>query len=276
MRALLLALVAGASLPAQDAPAFFAENCVSCHTIGGGRLAGPDLKDVHTRRDRGWLAQFIVNPKAAIDRGDPYALQLQQEARGVVMPSIAGMTPALAGRLLDLIAAESKLTRSRFAGAQISDRPFTGRDVDLGRRLFSGNARFASGAAPCISCHSMPGLAGLGGGGLAPDLTKVYERLGGRKGLGSWLSAPATPTMQALFRKNPVAAEEILPLLAAFETAARTPERPDTVARTVFLLLGIAGASAGLVVFDAAWKRRFRSVRRAMVDAARTRPGWGN
>ena len=43
---------------AQDTAAFFKQNCTSCHTIGGGRLTGPDLKDVTTRKDRAWFVQF--------------------------------------------------------------------------------------------------------------------------------------------------------------------------------------------------------------------------
>src|SRR5262245_60746584 len=59
---------------AQDAAADFRANCAGCHSIGGGRLVGPDLKDVTQRRDRAWLAHFISDPKAALDSGDAYAL----------------------------------------------------------------------------------------------------------------------------------------------------------------------------------------------------------
>ena len=41
--------------PAQDTPDYFRQNCMNCHTIGGGRLTGPDLKDVAQRRDTEWL-----------------------------------------------------------------------------------------------------------------------------------------------------------------------------------------------------------------------------
>ena len=51
------------TLHAQDAAGFFKQNCTSCHTIGGGRLTGPDLKDVTTRRDRQWFVQFRRAPK---------------------------------------------------------------------------------------------------------------------------------------------------------------------------------------------------------------------
>src|SRR5574338_217485 len=87
---------------AQDASEFFAGNCVSCHTIGGGRLTGPDLKNVMQRKDRAWLVQFLQSPQAMMDRGDAYALKLKGEARDVVMPTINGMSPARAELLLSL------------------------------------------------------------------------------------------------------------------------------------------------------------------------------
>ncbi|MCP5110930.1 MAG: cytochrome c, partial [bacterium] len=192
---LLLAILFPASLGAQEAADFFRDNCVSCHTIGGGRLTGPDLKDVAQRKDREWLTRFIIDPRAVIDSGDPYAQELFQQARGTVMPAVPGMTEERAAALLDLIEAESKLEESQFKGLQITDRPFTAPEIEQGRQIFLGNRRLAGGGPACISCHTMKGLGGLSGGRLGPDLSRVYERLQGRQSLGAWLFAPATTTM---------------------------------------------------------------------------------
>jgi mono/diheme cytochrome c family protein len=250
---------------AQDEAAFFRRNCFSCHTIGGGRLTGPDLKDVTQRKEREWLERFILNPKAVIDSGDSYAQQLQQEARGVVMPNVPGMTRERARALLDLIEAESALEKSQFVGLQISDRPFTREELGQGWTLFRGEKKLAAGGSACISCHTLKGARGLGGGRLGPDLTRVYERLQGRKGLAAWMMSPATPTMQALFREKPLANEEILPLVALFEDAAKQGGEDNGAAQLNFFLMGLGGAVLMLLAFDAIWKGRFRGVRRAMV-----------
>ena len=42
-------------------------------------------------RDKAWLTQWIQNPKSVIDSGDPYAQKLLQDARGVLMPTVAGV-----------------------------------------------------------------------------------------------------------------------------------------------------------------------------------------
>ncbi len=249
----------------QPAADFFRSNCTSCHTVGGGRLVGPDLKNVGQRRDRAWLVRFLQNPKGMIDSGDAYALKLQQEARGVVMPTLPGMNPSQADALLNLLDAESKLARSQFAGSQISMRPFTAQDVANGRTLFEGNRPLANGAPACVSCHTLKGVGGLGGGRLGPDLTLVFERLQGRKGLSAWLTSPVSPTMQPVFRTRTLQPEEILALTALFEDSARKGGVSDNTTMLDFFLLGLGGMVLGLVGIDAVWKKRLRGVRKPLV-----------
>lgn len=254
---------------AEDAADFFRENCVSCHTIGGGRLTGPDLKNVTQRKDRAWLIQFLQSPQAMIDRGDPYALQLKEEARGVVMPTITGMSTARAELLLSMIEAESKLPKSQFAGLQISDRPFTQQDVELGKALFLGHKKLANGGPPCFTCHTFKGAEGFGGGRLGPDLSKAYERLQGRKALGAWLYAPATPTMNTTFKKAALKAdEEILPLLALFENTARAGGEDDRTGMAGFFFAGFVVAVLCLGLFAVIWNARFRAVRDPLVQVS--------
>lgn len=250
---------------AQETADYFRQNCVSCHTIGGGRLVGPDLKDVSARQDREWLIQFIVGPKAVLDSGDPYALQLRQEAGGALMPNIAGMTRAKAEALLSLIDSESALEESEFAGLDIGDEPFTAMDIERGRQLFLGISPFANAGPPCLSCHTVGGLGGLSGGRLGPDLTRVYERLQGRKNLASWLLAPATEVMRPVYASRRLSNEEIVPLVAFLEDQARQGTEDPGTSQLTFLLLGLAGAAIAFIAADGIWRRRFRAVRGPLV-----------
>ena len=268
-------LILGVALPrvavGQETAAFFKQNCYSCHTIGGGRLVGPDLKDVTQRKERDWLVRFMLNPQAMIDRGDPYAKQLLSEARGVVMAQIAGLTRDRAGLLLDLIEAESALEKSQFEGVKFSDRPFTAQDVETGMRIFKGLEPLANGGPPCISCHTVRGLGLLGGGRLGVDLTKVSERVGGRTPLSAWLVSPATTTMQPVFKQHPMEPEEILSLVAFFEDSANEVGDDNSVAPLTFFLIGLGGMVLVLGLFDSLWKNRFRAVRRPLVSGGEMR-----
>lgn len=257
--------VAGAH--AQDPATDFKTNCAACHTIGGGRLAGPDLKGVTERQSRAWLARFIVEPSVVMESGDSYALKIRDEARGLIMPTIPGMSLDRAKALLDLIEAESAMEESKFGGLKMSERPFSGDDVRLGRELFLGIRSLQGGGPACVSCHSVSGIGVLAGGGLAPELSAVFGRLNGRKGLSTWLAAPATNTMQALFESKSLEAEsEILPLVAYFADLAGSPAEPSQASTLIFILLGLGGTAALLMVFDALWKARLRGVRRPLVS----------
>lgn len=244
--------------------AYFKTNCTSCHTIGGGRLAGPDLKNATQRKDREWHIRFIQNPKAVIDQGDAYAVKLVQDYGGVIMPTGPGMTRQLAEALVNLIEAESKADRSVFSGAQMPERPFTPADVARGQAIFLGEKALLNGGPSCFSCHAVSDIGLLGGGRLGPDLTRAYERLQGRTALAAWLSAPATPMMQKTYGHRPLDPEEVL-ALSAFLQASVERGKNGSAAMLNFFLFGLGGAFVGLVLFDLSWRRRLRSVRRSLV-----------
>lgn len=265
---LLMALVGLVSQPsmAQVPAAYFKQNCYSCHTIGGGRLTGPDLKGVEDRQKRDWLIGWIMDPDGVLKSGDPYASRLQKEARGAVMTRGPGMTRDMAVALLDLVAVESHLDKSQFAGIQISDRALLPEDIAEGHALFTGAKPLKNGGPPCIGCHHVNSLGSFGGGRLGLNLTRAYARLEGRKGLSAWLAAPPSLTMSPVFAKYPIAEEEVLPLIAYLKNETEQ-DRPDSTASVInFLVSGLVGAAALLVVFDRVWHRRFRGVRRPLID----------
>ena len=72
-------------LPGQ---ALFSKACVGCHTIGKGPRIGPDLAGVTDRRDRAWLANFMIAPEAMRARNDPIAVELGRTYKTVRMPTL--------------------------------------------------------------------------------------------------------------------------------------------------------------------------------------------
>ena len=72
-----------AAEPGQE---IFQENCAACHSIGKGKLVGPDLAGVTSRREESWLIRQIKDPEGLIAEKDPIALQLLKDADDVPMP----------------------------------------------------------------------------------------------------------------------------------------------------------------------------------------------
>jgi cytochrome c2 len=250
----------------QVASQYFDENCAACHTIGEGPFVGPDLKNVSDRKDRDWLVRFIEDPEAVIKSGDPDAKVLVDQFDGQIMPTLPGMTHETAEALLDFINEKSKEGQPVTGGIQVTERAFTADDIQRGRNLFYGAATFENGGPSCLACHRVGSSGGFGGGRLGPDLTEVYDRLQGRKGLGMWLSAPPLPTMKKLFAARTLTTEELEGLLAFFEDAAKG-EAASAALSIPFLLSGLAGAILGLLLLAWTWRGRFRAVRRGLVEA---------
>ena len=86
-----VAMAAVAIAPAEaeeDGLEVFESYCTACHTIGGGKMVGPDLAGVTARREEGWLLRQIGDPDALLEENDPIALQLLEEADDVPMPQL--------------------------------------------------------------------------------------------------------------------------------------------------------------------------------------------
>ncbi len=76
-------------LPTLDTGEYlFQSRCSLCHTIGQGDRVGPDLLNVHQRRDRAWLARYVTAPERLYAAGDPIAKALFKKYPTVRMPNL--------------------------------------------------------------------------------------------------------------------------------------------------------------------------------------------
>jgi protein SCO1/2 len=66
----------------------FSTRCAACHTIGGGDGLGPDLLNVTTLREHGWLARYMTEPDRMLAEGDRLATELFAKYQSVRMPNL--------------------------------------------------------------------------------------------------------------------------------------------------------------------------------------------
>jgi cbb3-type cytochrome oxidase cytochrome c subunit len=66
---------------------FTEKGCQGCHSIGYGKMAGPDLLNVVERVSADWLRRFLKNPQAMFDAGDARTVALVEQHHGYVMPN---------------------------------------------------------------------------------------------------------------------------------------------------------------------------------------------
>ncbi|PCH93833.1 MAG: hypothetical protein COB85_06365 [Bacteroidetes bacterium] len=110
MKNLILAIILVSSsfgATGKDGEGIFKKRCMSCHTVGKGRMVGPDLKDVHTKYDQDKLYKWIRSSQTIIKGGDPEAIALYEEYFEVMMPDFDFLSDDELGSIIDYIEKQS-------------------------------------------------------------------------------------------------------------------------------------------------------------------------
>ena len=253
---------AGGKLAGYDS---FKSICSPCHTIGGGKLLGPDLKGLKERvPSRDWAIAFVRDPKS---QNDDYAKKVRGEFNDLMTAQgkpQGTLDDAAIADIIDFIFAGGPgLTQKTLRKANTAD-------IEIGRMIFTGEQRLQNGAPACVSCHSIAGIGGLGGGTLAsnvgsqfPDLTNAFNRNGGEAGVRAALAAPQFLVMKQVFADKPMTEDEVIALTADLGDAARKTQ-PDQRS-DYFIIYGLVGAIVLLLAFDYIWIKRFTNVRKTLV-----------
>lgn len=224
--------------------------CVMCHTVGGGRLIGPDLQGIADRRSEDWIIRFVQRSQQMVAEGDSQAVAVFEEYGGVPMPD-----QALSD---DEIRAVIAFTRQGETAGPAEVAEATEEQVRLGQELFQGTSRFANGGPTCNSCHEVANDAVIGGGILAIELTTVFSRLGG-PGVRAILGSPPFPVMQQAYLDRPLTEEEIVALVGFLKKADEEQALHQPRDYGVALLgSGLIGAVILLGLYSVAWRKRLR------------------
>lgn len=245
----------------------FQSRCAVCHTIGGGRLVGPDLAGVQTRRTDDWLTDFIQSSTSMINKGDKTAIEIFEAFNKMPMPDQNISESQIKSILTYIQSKEGVLPASdkkKITPLPIKLNP---KKVQRGAALFQGVQHFSNQGPSCISCHTATFEGVQQGGNFAKDLTHVASRIG-KKGVQAILKSPPFPAMKISYEKHPLTEEEIEALssfLQAADTQGATIKEREIV--WTFLLWGGVGCVLLLGLYALLWmKRKKRSVNQALFD----------
>ncbi len=249
---------------AEQGQQLFGTICVACHTVGGGRLIGPDLQGISERRSEAWIIEFVKHSQQVISSGDPEATALAAEYPGLIMPDNA-MTD---DQIRAIIAYTDGGGAATAAPAVAAPPQVVTEDmIVLGQNLFQGNTRLANGGPTCISCHDVTNDAIIGGGILAIELTTVFTRLGGA-GVRAILGSPPFPVMQTAYRDKALTDDEVAAIVGFLENAdaEQAFQQPRDYGPKLFGA-GVLGAAILLGLYSLLWSGRKRgSVNQAIYD----------
>jgi len=242
--------------------------CFACHTIGGGRLIGPDLAGVHEKRSQEWLEKFVKSSQSMINAGDADAVALFEEYSSLLMPDAVATDEQIRQVLIYIESQSSGVMPSAVVDEPVTPaEPATEEEILAGQELFQGNLRFVNGGSACNACHEVRNDAVIGGGILAAELTTVFSRMGGA-GVTAILGRAPFPVMQAAYEDHALTEDEVTALVAFLEYA--DSEQYNQLPRDYGLGLfvsGTVGAGVMFLFFAFIWRGRKKgSVNQAIYD----------
>ena len=146
----------------------------------------------------------------------------------------------------------------------IAPTPIITGDPTIGRHIFTGSTLLKNGGAACISCHNVNGVAALGGGAMAKDLTEAYSNFGAA-GLTAVLKAAPFPLMQAIYEGRPLDDDEVADVVAFFGETTDAQQSTAGPRPLAFIMIGVVGLLFIVLIIQTIWRGRLSGVRQSLV-----------
>ncbi|MCS6885996.1 MAG: c-type cytochrome [Acidobacteriota bacterium] len=201
------------SQTSEDKPAqVYIKKCAGCHTIGKGRLTGPDLNE-----SIAWAESDLARAVKAMEK---HVGPISDEEVNMLVGFLKDKS------VRERIKAEEERLAKVVASNLVPASPV------IGESLYTGKMRLQNGGLACATCHSVTGETGM----LGPDLSRVYQKLG-EVPLRSSIEKANFRVMSAAYAEHPITQQEALHLTAYLKSI--TPQQQNT---TSIFFYGSIGA----------------------------------
>ncbi|MBK8501844.1 MAG: cytochrome c [Saprospiraceae bacterium] len=238
-----------------DIADLFKIKCAICHTIGGGKLIGPDLSGVDQRHSRDWLVEFVRSSQKMINRGDPAAVALFEANNKIQMPDPMISDDQIQS-ILDHIEAQSGQAASGSEYVSILEGA-SPENRESGRRLFEGLHSFSNGGPSCLSCHNDISTYFFSENSYSnKDIRTSFSTLG-EAGIKAILESPPFPVMRKAFEGRPLQEAEIHDLLVFLRDSGSANAHANP--SSGYLLYGLGGTVLLLFLIAGLWIERKRT-----------------
>jgi nitrite reductase (NO-forming) / hydroxylamine reductase len=198
----------------------FARDCISCHSVGQGDRIASDLKDIHERRDAGWLVRWMKDPMG-MRTSDPIGREIFADPTKPPMPD-----PRLSDRQIRQV-----LAYIQDASQRAGDAPQATGPIEL------TEAQFATATQTyfdrCAGCHGALRVGATG--------PKIDEERGQALGQGALeaILTNGTPGGMPAFGREGLLSEDEIRWVSAFlqQPPPEPPPRPLEMIRESWNLM---------------------------------------
>jgi len=209
----------------------YAQKCAGCHTVGGGKLTGPDLLPT-----RAW-------PKS----------ELATKVK-LMEPRVGPLTQDDINQFVDLLQdarAQERIHVAQELASRAVAATLAPASESAGQKLFEGTTRLANGGIACITCHR----AGGQGGSLGPDLTALHTRMG-KIAMISAIQQTQFLVMSGTYKNQPITAQEAVHLA---EYLSNPEQMPTASMEDHAPILGASLGAISLLVVVGLYRKRSRN-----------------
>jgi len=247
---------------------FKEKGCTACHTIGGGKLVGPDLVNVLDRRTEDEIIRFVKNPADFGVTLMPPQNDVTDSEIKAILTYVKSKSPQTQKKDEEKINKEESSAAKEIPAEKgdglNAERENTNEEVEdvvsmvkAGEILFEGTKRFENGGPSCISCHNVDYDHMMQGGLLAPDLTQSYSLL--KDGIRGFLSSPPK-AMGPAYENNPITEQEKEQLIAFLKDASdKRIYQHHGEKESLFFYFAMVGFMTMLFLIFFLWFRRKKS-----------------
>lgn len=238
-----VAASASAAAPPDPIAGRYVSQCSGCHTIGGGKLKGPDLE------------KALEWPEGSL------RLAVKKMEKNVGALPDAELDAYVA--LLKAPDVRARLDRERARAMAEVAATLEPPSAATGRALFFGKRPLANEGLACVACHTAAGE----GGTLGPDLTTLGAKLDA-VAMVSAFEQTNFAVMRDAYRAHPVTKQEAVHLAAFFGALDPTPSPFGKTANLVLAASGAALPLLGMLSLLLLRRGRGQSVRARLVQGA--------
>ncbi len=277
---LAIVIILVSTAQAQNGEQLF-QQCKACHTIGQGKLLGPDLLNITKEKDPVWLKNFIKSSQTMVKNGDPQAVAIFEEFNKIMMVDYSHLPDADIESIIKYIDSFSTPDSKDEPATTASDSLIAVKNAAFlasidnddneakGKELFQGIRKLKNGGPSCISCHNINSSDIAQGGLLAKDLTNSFLQIGGLSGIKGILGSPPFPAMKDAYKNAPLIESESIQLQVFLMRADKNGEVTES-SISKLLKQGIIGVFILLVIISLLWfKRKKRSVNYQIIKRQR-------